>query len=180
MSFIQMNVPLVFWGRRPPSHKIMCICRSEERKGVATGSQSGQICLWDVYRDHQSEKIKLRPRCLLFGGISAIKSLCFVKTFSGDRDRIASLSEKGTVSVWDGKDGACLKYIVIPGSHTGIKALSRTKYSETLLVLYGRYSSIHILDAISLDTLCVLRSSCKPNWNAQISFLISPEKKGIK
>ncbi|CAI8021219.1 WD repeat-containing protein 7 [Geodia barretti] len=177
MSFIQMNVPLVFWGRRPPSHKIMCICRSEERKGVATGSQSGQICLWDVYRDHQSEKIKLRPRCLLFGGISAIKSLCFVKTFSGDRDRIASLSEKGTVSVWDGKDGACLKYIVIPGSHTGIKALSRTKYSETLLVLYGRYSSIHILDAISLDTLCVLRSSCKPNWNAQISFLISPEKK---
>ena len=54
-----MNVPLVFWGRRPPSHKITCICRSEERKGVATGSQSGQICLWDVYRDHQSEKIKV-------------------------------------------------------------------------------------------------------------------------
>ena len=26
-----------------------------------------------------------------------------------------------TVSVWDGKDGACLKYVCIPGNHTGIK-----------------------------------------------------------
>lgn len=59
MSFIQMSVPLVFWGRQPPSHKITCICRSEERKGVATGSQSGQICLWDVYRDHETERIRV-------------------------------------------------------------------------------------------------------------------------
>ena len=28
-----------------------------------------------------------------------------------------------TVSVWDGKDGACLKYVVIPGSHSGIKVI---------------------------------------------------------
>ena len=26
-----------------------------------------------------------------------------------------------TVSVWDGKDGACLKYTVISGHHSGIK-----------------------------------------------------------
>ena len=58
------------------------------------------------------------------------------------------------------------------------QALSRTKYSETLLVLYGQYSSIFILDSSSLDTVCVLRSSCKPNWNIQISFLLNPEKKG--
>ena len=63
--------------------------------------------------------------------------------------------------------------------HSGSpQALSRSKYSETLLVLYGQYSSIFILDSSSLDTLCVLRSSCKPNWNAQISFVVSPDKKG--
>ena len=168
-----------------------------------------------------------------------------------------------TISIWDGKDGACLKYVNIPGNHSGIKvclchvfnqpytlssiqctmymqfcndftvhvytctytvlsyhslkppfystlrynspitaclschtliltcthfpilpcsippqALSRSKYSETLLVLYGQYSSIHILDSSSLDTLCTLRSSCKPNWNIQITFLLNPEKKG--
>ena len=59
------------------------------------------------------------------------------------------------------------------------QALPRSKYSETLLVLYGQYSSIFILDSTSLDTLCVLRSSCKPNWNSHITFLINPEKKGV-
>ena len=62
MSFIQMSVPLVFWGKKPPSHKISCICHSEEKRGVATGSLSGQICLWDVYRDRETEMIKVGDR----------------------------------------------------------------------------------------------------------------------
>lgn len=32
MAFIQMSVPLVFWGQRPPSHDITCICRTEDKK----------------------------------------------------------------------------------------------------------------------------------------------------
>ena len=32
---------------------------------------------------------------MLFGGQSAVVSLCFIKNWTGDRDCIASLSEKG-------------------------------------------------------------------------------------
>ena len=40
---------------------------------------------------------QLRPRCLLFGRHHSAISLCFIKNWSGDRDRIGSLSEKGSV-----------------------------------------------------------------------------------
>ena len=45
-------------------------------------------------------------------------------------------------------------------------------------MLFGQYSSIFILDSNSLETICTLRSGCKPNWNAAISFLLNPDKKG--
>ena len=77
------------------------------------------------------------------------------------------------VSLWDGKDGACLKYLKTYASQqTGLKvktmwqscdllciydmnlviqALSRNRYSETLIALYGRHSAIYILDSNSLE-----------------------------
>ena len=60
MAFIQMSVPLVFWGQRPPAHEITCICRTEEKKGVATASRTGQVVLWDILRERGTEKIKVR------------------------------------------------------------------------------------------------------------------------
>ena len=59
MSFIQMSVPLVFWGQRPPAHEVTCICRTEEKKGVATASRTGQVVLWDILRERGTEKIKV-------------------------------------------------------------------------------------------------------------------------
>lgn len=59
MSFIQTSVPLVFWGRNPPAHEVTCICRTEEKKGVATGSVSGQVCLWDICKERETEKVKV-------------------------------------------------------------------------------------------------------------------------
>ena len=62
MAFIQMSVPLVFWGQRPPAHEITCICRTEEKKGVATASRTGQVVLWDILRERGTEKIKVGLR----------------------------------------------------------------------------------------------------------------------
>ena len=128
MAFIQMSVPLVFWGQRPPAHEITCICRTEEKKGVATASRTGQVLLWDILREKGTEKIKVReregelktmmhvletsismymylcmrffhvqlsPRCMLFGSQSPIISMCYIKNWTGDRDRIATLAENG-------------------------------------------------------------------------------------
>lgn len=128
MSFIQTSVPLVFWGRSPPAHEVTCICRTEEKRGVATGSLSGQVCLWDICKERDTEKVKVlqlfiasiyvsvssvccwvaasltvcfvlcyqfRPRCLLFGGSSSIIDICFVKSWIGERNRVATLSSKG-------------------------------------------------------------------------------------
>ena len=65
MSFIQTSVPLVFWGQCPPSHEIACICRSEEKRGVATASRSGQICIWDVCKERETEKVRVGPPSIL-------------------------------------------------------------------------------------------------------------------
>eukprot|EP00731_Ephydatia_muelleri_P017776 Em0010g874a len=177
MSSIQMPVPIVFWGQRPPSHDITCISSSDEKKGFATGSRSGQICLWDISKDRTTEKLKVRPRCLLFGSSSAIISLCFVKNWSDDRDHIASLDQDGTVSLWDGKDGACLKYAKIPGKHRGIKCLLRVRYQECLIACHGRYNSILVLHPYTLETLCTLKSGHNPNWIEQICFLGNVDRK---
>ena len=60
MAFIQMSVPLVFWGQRAPAHEITCICRTEEKRGVATASRTGQVVLWDILRERGTDKIKVR------------------------------------------------------------------------------------------------------------------------
>ena len=31
--------------------------RADEEKGIATGSKSGQICIWDLYRKRGSEDV---------------------------------------------------------------------------------------------------------------------------
>ncbi len=59
MSFIQTSVPLVFWGRTPPSHDITCICKTEEKRGLATGSATGQVCLWDICKERETERVKV-------------------------------------------------------------------------------------------------------------------------
>lgn len=59
MAFIQTSVPLVFWGRSPPAHEITCICRTEEKKGIATGSLNGQVCLWDICKERETERVKV-------------------------------------------------------------------------------------------------------------------------
>lgn len=172
-----MAIPLVFWGQSPPTHEITCICRSEDKKGFATASKSGQICLWDIYRERETEKLKVRPRCLMFGHSSEAISLCFVRNHTGERDMVASLSRKGTICLWDGKEGSCLRYVNIPGHHTGIKALSRQKYGESLIALYGMYSCIYILDSTTLEVICTLKAAHNPNWNAQICFISNVERR---
>ena len=60
MSSIQVTVPIVFWGRRPPSHEICSICKPDNRSGMATGCRSGQICIWDLHKRHTTGETVVR------------------------------------------------------------------------------------------------------------------------
>lgn len=44
------SVHVVFWGTRPLTHDISCICAAYGAGQFATGSRSGQICIWDLER----------------------------------------------------------------------------------------------------------------------------------
>lgn len=48
-------IPVVLWGKQPPSHTISALALSFDRKTILTGSSEGQICLWEY--DSISEKV---------------------------------------------------------------------------------------------------------------------------
>lgn len=41
-------VPVVLWGKHPPTHCISCIFLSADQKTLVSGCYDGQICLWHV------------------------------------------------------------------------------------------------------------------------------------
>lgn len=41
-------VPVVLWGKHPPTHCISCIFLSADQKTLVSGCYDGQICLWRV------------------------------------------------------------------------------------------------------------------------------------
>lgn len=114
MSSIQMTVPIVFWGGKAPPHQITQICKSGNSGTLATGCKTGELCLWTFQKEAKDNSIEVcyevlfindyydvlvvqfHPQHLLLGaGDSEILSLCFVKNWTGDRNRVASLSAKG-------------------------------------------------------------------------------------
>lgn len=41
-------VPVVLWGKNPPTHCISCIFLSADQRTLVSGCYDGQICLWHV------------------------------------------------------------------------------------------------------------------------------------
>ena len=75
MSSIQVTVPIVFWGRRPPSHEICSICKPDNRSGMATGCRSGQICIWDLHKRYTTGETVVRLSGDLILQVSNLPSL---------------------------------------------------------------------------------------------------------
>lgn len=46
---MRVSIPAVaVWGRIAPSHSITAIMITDDQQTIVTGSQEGQICLWDL------------------------------------------------------------------------------------------------------------------------------------
>lgn len=39
------------WGKTAPSHSITAVMITDDQQTIVTGSQEGQICLWDLSSD---------------------------------------------------------------------------------------------------------------------------------
>ena len=48
MSHSTSIVPIVLWGRNPPTHSISVVTCTYDQKTVISGSSDGQIGLWDL------------------------------------------------------------------------------------------------------------------------------------
>jgi len=58
MSSIQMIVPVVFWGGKAPSHKITRTCKAGATGRIATGCESGEICLWKFQKENDELEVR--------------------------------------------------------------------------------------------------------------------------
>ncbi|NWR29821.1 WDR72 protein, partial [Tachuris rubrigastra] len=58
------------WGRTAPSHSITAILITDDQHTIVTGSQEGQICLWDLSSD-----LKVSSKEILFGHTASVTCL---------------------------------------------------------------------------------------------------------
>ncbi|NWI58481.1 WDR72 protein, partial [Calyptomena viridis] len=58
------------WGQTAPSHSITAMMVTDDQHTVVTGSQEGQICLWDLSSD-----LKISSKEILFGHTASVTCL---------------------------------------------------------------------------------------------------------
>lgn len=60
MSLVSGNlvVPLVLWGRHPPTHIITSVLVLPDDNVVVSGSADGQICIWDQENNEVGQKVR--------------------------------------------------------------------------------------------------------------------------
>ena len=110
----------------PPKHSIkQILVTSLERSAIATGSESGQVCLWCVEPAAGvcgGSAVRLSPRVILLGHTCEIAWLaCCAFERS---EALVSVCRSGFVNVWDPMDGRCLSSSSAPvgsgvASHAG-------------------------------------------------------------
>ncbi|NXT66057.1 WDR72 protein, partial [Chaetops frenatus] len=68
---MKTSVPAVaVWGRAAPSHSITAVMITDDQQTIVTGSQEGQICLWDLSSD-----LQISSKEILFGHTASVTCL---------------------------------------------------------------------------------------------------------
>ncbi|XP_061198196.1 WD repeat-containing protein 7-like isoform X2 [Saccostrea echinata] len=151
-------VPVVLWGRKPPTHCIAAILMTPDQKNIVTGCNDGQIAIWDVAKNSQ-----IYPRSMLFGHTAAISCLA-LGSEKADTPYIVSASENGEMCLWDISDGRCVESTKMPHIHTCMQAYHFQVSKDVRLVCNGYYPEIFIINPNSLEILYTLSSKIAPDW----------------
>uniref|UniRef100_A0A0K8T9A7 WD repeat-containing protein 7 n=1 Tax=Lygus hesperus TaxID=30085 RepID=A0A0K8T9A7_LYGHE len=168
----QLVIPVVLWGKSPPTHCVSCVYLSRDQSTLITGCYDGQICLWQV----EPETFKMIPRCLLVGHTAPI--LCLSKaSVVQDNNYVVSSTESGEMCTWDLVDGKCRELVKLPYVHTSMQAYLMDGADDVRLFCNGYYADILIMDPFSLEIHYTLSSRVSPDWISALHVLRPNKRK---
>ncbi|XP_065590379.1 WD repeat-containing protein 72 [Cyrtonyx montezumae] len=157
---MRISIPAVaVWGKIAPSHSITAIMITDDQQTIVTGSQEGQICLWDL-----SPELKISSKEILFGHSDSVTCLAKAREFE-KQPYVVSATENGEMCVWNVTSGLCVENTKLPYRHTAIYYYhcSFRMTGEGWLLCFGEYQDVVIIDAKTLDVLHTL-SSQSSDW----------------
>ncbi|XP_041030846.1 WD repeat-containing protein 72-like [Carcharodon carcharias] len=159
--------PIAVWERKAPSHSICALMLTDDQRTIVTGSQEGQICLWNLSPD-----FKTLPRIFLFGHTSSVTSL---GKASEKQPYIVSAAENGEMCLWNVTSGQCIEHTKLPFTHTAIYYYYRSfrMSGDGWLLCCGQYQDVLVIDARSLELLHALVSSTTPDWISSMCIVHS-------
>uniref|UniRef100_H0Z8B3 WD repeat domain 72 n=1 Tax=Taeniopygia guttata TaxID=59729 RepID=H0Z8B3_TAEGU len=148
------------WGRTAPSHSITAVMITDDQQTIVTGSQEGQICLWDLSSD-----LQISSKEILFGHTASVTCLAKAREFE-KQPYVVSATENGEMCVWNVTSGQCIENAKHPYRHTAIHYYhcSFRMTGEGWLLCCGEYQDVLIIDAKTLGVLHTLSSSQSSDW----------------
>uniref|UniRef100_A0A8C8RHH3 WD repeat domain 72 n=1 Tax=Pelusios castaneus TaxID=367368 RepID=A0A8C8RHH3_9SAUR len=151
---------VALWGKRAPSHSITAIMITDDQQTIVTGSQEGQICLWNL-----SSELKILSKEILFGHTASITCLAKARDFE-KQPYVVSATENGEMCVWNVTSGQCIENAKLPYRHTTIcyYHCSFRMTGDGWLLCCGQYDDVLIIDAKTLAVLHILISSQSSDW----------------
>uniref|UniRef100_A0A8C5T4V8 WD repeat domain 72 n=2 Tax=Malurus TaxID=55806 RepID=A0A8C5T4V8_9PASS len=158
---MKTSVPAVaVWGKTAPSHSITAVMITDDQHTIVTGSQEGQICLWDLSTD-----LRISSKEILFGHTASVTCLAKAREFE-KQPYVVSATENGEMCVWNVTSGQCIENAKLPYRHTAIHYYhcSFRMTGEGWLLCCGEYQDVLIIDAKTLDVLHTLSSSQSSDW----------------
>ncbi|XP_038003151.1 WD repeat-containing protein 72 isoform X3 [Motacilla alba alba] len=158
---MKASVPAVaVWGRTAPSHSITAVMITDDQQTIVTGSQEGQICLWDLSSD-----LQISSKEILFGHTASVTCLAKAREFE-KQPYVVSATENGEMCVWNVTSGQCIENAKLPYRHTAIHYYhcSFRMTGEGWLLCCGEYQDVLIIDAKTLGVLHTLSSSQSSDW----------------
>ncbi|XP_062440016.1 WD repeat-containing protein 72 [Rhea pennata] len=148
------------WGKLAPAHSITAIMITDDQQTIVTGSQEGQICLWNL-----SSELKITSKEILFGHTASITCLAKARDFA-KQPYVVSAAENGEMCVWNVASGQSIENAKLPYRHTAIcyYHCSFRMIGEGWLLCCGEYQDVLIIDAKTLSVLHTLTSSQSSDW----------------
>ncbi|PKK27591.1 WD repeat domain 72 [Columba livia] len=150
---------VALWGNAAPAHSITAVMITDDQQTIVTGSQEGQICLWDL-----SSELKISSKEMLFGHTASVTCLAKAREFE-KQPYVVSATENGEMCVWNVTSGQCIENAKLPYRHTAIYYYhcSSRMTGEGWLLCCGEYRDVLVIDAKTLSVLHAL-SSQSSDW----------------